>query len=153
MVNSQLHSCTIIRSRLDEISSFMSLNRNALNSRDFFLPLPNHLVHSKTERFQITGRKKKQWNAKNKYGWRRKRRRRKFQSDYGGGKAARDTNSPKTLALTRRSSSPSTRKLMMLARRWITSDSTQSGADKWAPASLTPASTRRKTNSHVSCYL
>lgn len=59
----------------------------------------------------------------------------------------------KTLASTRRSSSPSTRKLMMLARRWITSDSTQSGSDKWAPASLTPASTRRKTNSHVSCYL
>lgn len=51
------------------------------------------------------------------------------------------------------STSPFTRKLMMLARRWITSDSTQSSPDKWAPARLTPASTRRKTNSHVSCYL
>lgn len=134
----------------------MSLRRNIVNPLEFFFFFFLVLFSSKPP-CPLKGRKvpdkKKKKKNNGKHRGKYQQGRRKFQSDYQGGKAARDTNSRKTLAWTCRSFSPSTRKLMMLARRWITSDSTQSGSDKWAPASLTPASTWGKTNSHVSCYL
>lgn len=107
------NTCAIIDCRLDGISSFMSLNRNNINLWGVFsaqplCPLEDGEVPDKKKDKKTMTFKEEAWGKKKK---------KKFQSDYRGGKAARDTNSPKTLALTLCSSSPSTRKLMMLARR------------------------------------